>query len=50
MPDAYWGLKELRRLAPELTQERLSETWFFRDQAVVERLLAAYRLCGLAER
>jgi adenylate cyclase len=50
MPDAYWALKELQRLAPELTQERLSETWFFRDQAVVERLLAAYRLCGLAER
>jgi hypothetical protein len=50
MTIAQEGLRELTRLTPDLTQERLSATWFFRDPAVPQRLLAAYQACGLPER
>ncbi|MGA3001638.1 MAG: winged helix-turn-helix domain-containing protein [Acetobacteraceae bacterium] len=50
MADAHAALQELQRLSPDLTQERLSETWFFRDPAIPQRLLTAYRTCGLRER
>lgn len=48
--DAQEALRELMRLSPDLTQESMSQTWFFRDPAVPPRLLAAFRTCGLKER
>lgn len=50
MTDARQALLELLRLAPDLTQELMSQTWFFRDPAVPPRLLAAFGACGLPER
>jgi len=50
MTDAQVALRELLRLAPDLTQERMSRTWFFRDPAVPPRLLAAFHACGLPDR
>jgi adenylate cyclase len=47
MAEARAALGEVRRLIPELTAERLTENWFFRDGVVAERLLAGFHAAGL---
>jgi hypothetical protein len=47
MAEAQGAWRELRRLSPDLTPERVSQTWFFRDPAIPRRLLEAFHAAGL---
>jgi predicted Zn-dependent protease len=47
MAEARAALREVGRLVPGLTAERLTENWFFRDGVVAEQLPAGFRAAGL---
>lgn len=49
MEEARAALRQVVRLAPDRTLHNIAEMWFYRDPAVIERFLAAFRAAGLPE-
>lgn len=47
--EARAALRQVVRLAPDRKLRNIAEMWFYRDPAVIERFLAAFRAAGLPE-